>query len=436
MPLKLEIVFLFIGGVHQVAHLAPVAAEVSRLRPDLAVSCICADAETDAALREVRTRMAAPRLMIDQWAIPWPARIATRLARRRAAAKGPILAAVHWRARQARLIVVPERTSAALRWMGWRRPLVHFRHGAGDRAPRSERRLSAFDLIVVAGEKDIERAVAQGIDRHRLRDAGYVKLDYTARAAAAAPPLFNNARPVVLYNPHFDPAQSSIGIARAVIARFAAQDRYNLIFAPHARAVEDLSHDARAAWMALAVPGRIIIDLGSSRLFDMSYTGAADLYLGDMSSQLYEFLVRPRPVAFVDAHGADWRDDPRYVGWSLGEVAHGADAVLGASTGRLPVTRRLPASRRRRSRSRSATITGRSDAPRRSFSRSRATKFARAHRNLAFRCLSGICAWRPAFAAAGDSDVRHRRMVQAAWSAGRTWDRTRAMRRDPPSRTR
>lgn len=329
MPLKVDMAFLFIGGVHQVAHLAPVAAEVSRRRPDLSVHCLCADAETAAALDDVRRHMAAPALMVTQVTIPWLDRLARRL-RRRAAAKGPILAAIRWRVRAARLIVVPERTSAALRWLGWRRLLIHFRHGAGDRAPRSERRLTAFDLIVVPGDKDIDRAVGQGIDRARLRAAGYVKLDYVTMARAAPPRLFADDRPVVLYNPHFDPAQSSLGIARAVIARFAAQDRYNLVYAPHVRAAENLSAEERADWSALAVPGRIIVDLGSPRLFDTSYAQAADLYLGDMSSQLYEFLARPRPVAFVDAHGVDWQDDPRYAGWRLGEVARGADDVLAA----------------------------------------------------------------------------------------------------------
>lgn len=327
-PAAVDLAVLFIGGAHQVLHLAPVAAEISRLRPDLAVSCICADAEVEAALGEVRRRMAAPRLDIRRLAPPWPARLAARLTGRASAAKIPLLAAIRWRARRASAIIVPERTSAALRRLGWRRPLIHFRHGAGDRAPRSERRLSAFDLIVVPGEKDVARAVAQGIDKARLRAAGYVKLDYLDRAPGGSGPIFDNGRPTVLYNPHFDPEVSSLGIARAVIARFAGQDRYNLIYAPHVRAAENMTPGDRATWTALAVPDRIIVDLGSPRSFDMSYAAAADLYLGDMSSQLYEFLSRPRPVAFIDAHGADWRGDPRYAGWHLGEVADGVDAVL------------------------------------------------------------------------------------------------------------
>jgi CDP-glycerol glycerophosphotransferase (TagB/SpsB family) len=142
--------------------------------------------------------------------------------------------------------------------------------------------------------------------------------------------VFDNDRPTVMYNPHFDASTSSIGIAAQVIERFRQQQRYNLIFAPHIRAVEDFTLAQRQAFEALAMPGRVLIDLGSPSLFDMRYVQAADLYLGDMSSQLYEFLARPRPVAFINAHGVDWQHESRHAGWHLGEVASGADDVLDA----------------------------------------------------------------------------------------------------------
>ena len=325
-----ELAFLFIGGVHQVAHLAPVAAEISRLRRDLAVRCICADPVTAGALKEVQTRMEAPGMAVTELAVPLAGVLLARLTGRQSAAKGPLLAAIRWNARNAAAIIVPERTSAALRRLGWRRPLIHFRHGAGDRAPSSEKRLKAFDLIVVPGQKDVDRAVSQGINQARLRSVGYIKADYFSQVARSRPPLFDNDRPVVLYNPHFDPRISSLGIAAEVLERFRAQERYNLIYAPHVRATENLSARERAAWMALEVPEQVLVDLGSPRLFDMSYLFAADAYLGDMSSQLYEFLVVPRPVAFIDAHSADWQSDRRYAGWSLGEVARGADGALDA----------------------------------------------------------------------------------------------------------
>ena len=84
------------------------------------------------------------------------------------------------------------------------------------------------------------------------------------------------------------------------------------------------------AWSRFARPDQIIVDLHSPRLFDMTYIHASDIYLGDMSSQLYEFLVHPRPVAFINAHKAVWQHDPRYAGWHLGEVADSVDEVFEA----------------------------------------------------------------------------------------------------------
>ncbi len=325
-----EICFIFIGGTHQIYHLAPVAAEISRRDAGFSVRCICADAEAELALQGIAEHLAADRMSITRIAVPWLSRLMIQITGRKAAGKGPILAAIRWRARHSRAIVVPERTSAIIRKMGWRRPLFHFRHGAGDRSPASEARLGAFDLIVVPGEKEVQRALELGIDPSRVRIGGYVKLDYLRIAPPSAEPLFANNLPTVMYNPHFDPRISSFGIAREVIKRFQGQDRYNLVFAPHVRAVEDLPAAERDSLLSLAVPGSIIIDLGSPSLFDMRYTQAANLYLGDMSSQLYEFLSRPRPVAFINAHGVQWQNDPRYAGWHLGEVADGPDTVIAA----------------------------------------------------------------------------------------------------------
>jgi hypothetical protein len=68
---------------------------------------------------------------------------------------------------------------------------------------------------------------------------------------------------VVLYNPHF---HTSLGSwpkwGKQVLEFFAADDRYNLIFAPHIRLFETASTEERAAFKAFAEHPRIHIDLG------------------------------------------------------------------------------------------------------------------------------------------------------------------------------
>jgi CDP-glycerol glycerophosphotransferase (TagB/SpsB family) len=179
-----------------------------------------------------------------------------------------------------------------------------------------------FDFVLVAGEKSERRLLDAGTIRPgRYAVNGYVKLDLMPKLQAAREPLFANDRPTILYAPHFRRELSSWDrFGRAIIDWFAGQDRYNLIVAPHIRLFAEASDADRAAIEGLAVPGKIAIDLASDRLFDMSYTSGADIYLGDVSSQVYEFLATPRPCIFLNAHGVDWRGDPDYLFWTLGDV--------------------------------------------------------------------------------------------------------------------
>ena len=52
----------------------------------------------------------------------------------------------------------------------------------------------------------------------------------------------------------------------------------------------------------------------------MTYMLAADIYLGDVSSQVYEFLLEPRPCIFLNGHNVTWQDNPYYFHWTLGQV--------------------------------------------------------------------------------------------------------------------
>jgi hypothetical protein len=73
-------------------------------------------------------------------------------------------------------------------------------------------------------------------------------------------------------------------------------------------------------------------DLDGFAMVDGSYTAAADVYLGDTSSQVVEFLGRPRPCVFLNPRGVAWGDDPAYAQWACGEVVTRAEDVLAALT--------------------------------------------------------------------------------------------------------
>lgn len=317
-----SIAFLYIGGPHQVFHAAPAAAELARANPGVRVVNFAAGERSADLIRRVYAAYGAPAPDIRPFETPWWGELAASVSGRASARKLPALFSHRHTLAGFDAVVTAECSSSILRRLGLAdTAMVLIPHGAGDRAVSVEPRMALFDQVLVAGPKNAERMVAEGVVApEHCAEVGYLKLDLMQRLRGQRAPLFANDRPTVLYNPHFKRELSSLPVAREVIAAFAAQERFNLVFAPHIRAFEDASAAERASWEALAVDDRIIVDLGSDRLLDMSYAIGADIYLGDVSSQVYEFLAEPRPCVFIDAHGVDWANDPSYAFWNLGDV--------------------------------------------------------------------------------------------------------------------
>lgn len=215
-----------------------------------------------------------------------------------------------------------ENSVAALRRLGARRPrLIYSPHGFGDRARGFIPRIATFDLVLLAGRKTAARMLEAGLIReggHAL--TGSVKLDTADRIARTTTLPFDAARPTVLFNAHKEPKLTSWHrFVEPMLASFAADRSMNLIVAPHVKLFRRRSDAVRDGWRARST-GNVLVDPGSDRSVDMSYAAAADIYVGDVSSQVYEFLAVPRPCVFLNAHGIDWRDDPSFAHWHLGDV--------------------------------------------------------------------------------------------------------------------
>src|SRR5690606_21808374 len=123
-----------------------------------------------------------------------------------------------------------ERTSTLLKRLpGHCPPMIHIPHGAGDRAIGFEKRFSLFDKVLVAGPKDRDRLITQGVvPAERCAVAGPVKVAAMLRMNAARKPLFDNGLPVLLYNPHFDRKLSSFdSFARRLVTAVTSENSYN-----------------------------------------------------------------------------------------------------------------------------------------------------------------------------------------------------------------
>jgi hypothetical protein len=243
-------------------------------------------------------------------------------------AKLPMLARLVPYLLRTRVVVCAEQTSLwlprALPFLGWR--FIKTAHGAGSMSARSDPRRRAAWRMLVPARGEAERLIAFGVDPERLVVTGYVKAGF--HALAAPPRLFVDDKPVVVYAPHWQQHRSSWWAwGREIVAMLAAQDRFNVILAPHQRLVEK-APEVRDVLAAVAHLPHVHADCDSFAMVDGSYMAAADIYLGDTSSQVVEYLIRPRPCLFLNPQGADWAADPDYGFWRCGEVVERLDGVL------------------------------------------------------------------------------------------------------------
>lgn len=319
----LKIVFPFIAQIHQSLHSLPIAAAMAQSYPDIEVFLAGASRAQLDLIRHLATYYPdAPlnftRLSAPQWV------------KRRLDAQGPspidkILTLFHNRQwlNSFDAIVVPERTCLYLRHMGVHRPkLIYTGHGAGDRAIGFASDIKHYDYVLVPGRKVEERLLQAGaITPQRYFRGVYAKFDLMRRMGARELKLFDNDRPTVVYNPHFSRALSSWRrFGQDILEYFANQTQFNLIFAPHYRLFDRHREEGQILIEKYRAHKHMLIDPGSMRSVDMTYTLAADIYLGDVSSQVAEFITRPRPCIFLNAHDAKWHDNPNYRSWTLGDV--------------------------------------------------------------------------------------------------------------------
>lgn len=337
----MKVGFLFNHDVlHQIRHSAPVIAAIARY-PAVEAVVLTSSGAQEAAVRRLLGE-AAGQVRFVRLEIGPVARALDRTLRfvapfRRIATLRENLA----RFAELDVLVVPETTSLLLRdRFGLTGPkFVWIPHGAGDRSVGFRPVMRGFDLVLLSGEKVRDRMLAAGLitpDNHVV--VGYPKFDTIEDTPA--PRLFDNERPTVLYNPHFDPLLSSwYAMGEDVLSWFAGQETFNLIVAPHVMLAQRRVHasvEHRVIRWRRDVAARfrqqpnILVDMGSEASVDMTYTRGADIYLGDASSQIYEWIVRPRPAIFLNPSRADWVGNPDFAHWQLGEVIAGVDALPGA----------------------------------------------------------------------------------------------------------
>lgn len=192
-------------------------------------------------------------------------------------------------------------------------------HGAGDGDIGFDVAFSNYDLLLTSGADVDERLRAEGVvhEKNTSIIIGYPKYDLVNTVNQT---LFNNDNTVFVYNPHYAQDLTSWNVfGQGVLSFFASNPQYNLVFAPHIKVFD--GKKPRELNKYLHCPN-IIIDVGSRNLMDATYTKGAGVYIGDVSSQVYEFLYFDlKPVIFLNAfNNKPWEKNPSLKMWKAGVV--------------------------------------------------------------------------------------------------------------------
>jgi len=198
--------------------------------------------------------------------------------------------------------------------------LIKFDHGVTGRAYAYNEALRDFDFQLLIGNYTLKQFKKLNFLSDNYIVAGYPKID--AVKSHNNKTFFKNQKPIVLYNPHFSPPLSSWhDMGFNILEFFFNQNDFNLIFAPHINLFQ--SNDGLKT---SSIPEKyntaehIIIDTGSDESVNMTYVLNSDIYLGDVSSQVYEFIITPRPCIFLNPTQIDYKNDYNFRFWQCGEV--------------------------------------------------------------------------------------------------------------------
>ena len=324
--------------IHQVPHAAPYAFELSRNYPQFRCIIACSSIQELDYAKRIATLYPGQKCEFRLLSVPSYYRFIDPFISRWAFYRKRLVLRNNLDFfRGIDVLVAPERNCMQLKTRFGLKNLtmIHCRHGAGDRAGGFDKRLGMFDFILLPGKKIEDRLNELGFLRKgHYAVVGYPKFEVIKglNKGRRPPRFFNNTNPTVVYNPHFDQKVASWNVMGLDVLDFFKESRgFNLILSPHIVLFKRrLRHRAPKVPKDYFNLPNMLIDLDSPSLADMTYTLYSDIYLGDVSSQVYEFIIKPRPCIFLNAHRIRWQDDPAYLHWKLGQVVETVEEMAQA----------------------------------------------------------------------------------------------------------
>lgn len=204
---------------------------------------------------------------------------------------------------------------------------ITMQHGTSGSAYSYNPKELDYDMQLIFGQFQYDHYKKLDLLGNHPVLVGYPKLD--AVDIHSKKSFFQTKKPTVLYAPHFSRKYTSYHkFGLEVLDYFFKQKTYNLIFAPHfqlnKKNSEAISETFPKKYMECP---HIHVDFGSSNSVDMTYTKSVDIFLGDISSQVFEFMIWPRPCIFLNAHDFQYENNANFRFWQCGPVLDSIDQL-------------------------------------------------------------------------------------------------------------
>ena len=329
MDKKKSVVFLFINGPHHVYHLILPALKYASMNEDIETIIISGNPTNTKIINEAKILTGFNQFNLIDIPIPFRYRFKNY--------KKKLYPPVYTRIKK---IVGILKNAAAIISTSHELPkyldlyqikcptLFYLYHGTGTREYGFESKLKDFDYILAPGnyhKKRLKKTLL--LTDEKISIIGTPKSDWLKLKKDKEHNFFENDFPIFYYVPHWNKDLSSYLKWRKIILNyFINNNQYNLIFAPHPLIKHLSKKEGYKLETSLKDSNNIIIDHGGKNSIDGTYTAIADIYIGDVSSMVTEWIMQePRPCIFINAHKKKWEGNDDYYMWKFGNVVDEID---------------------------------------------------------------------------------------------------------------
>ena len=322
-----KVVFLYFYGLHQLYHSAMTSMELGSMSKDIEVVCLSCNQEHTTILNEIKRFYPNTQTKIIEITQPFKYKYLNFKKKSYPSVNAMVRRAKKYLIDADLIITTSHGTPKMVRKFGITKPqLVYQYHGVGDRKYGFDPNFKRFDFMLLPGRYHQNRLIEENvIEKERTKIVGWPKLDYIDKLDV--PSFFNNNNQTVLYTPHWDVELTSYNVyAKFVLDYFSNRKDLNLIFAPHLLIKHwHFTYKYNINYLHYN-SDNIRVDFGSVHGTDGSYLKYADLYIGDVSSMVFEFIaIKPRPCLFLNAHKVEWNNNVDYRFWEFGNVVECID---------------------------------------------------------------------------------------------------------------